>query len=173
TVPAAQERDGPLRMPVQRVVRPDQDFRGYAGTIEQGAVRPGEPIVVLPFGQKTVVSRIATHDGDLPQAAAGQAVTLVLRDETDISRGDVIAAADDAPELADQFAVHVVWLSDQPLYPGRSYVVKIGTRTVTGQISELKHRVDVNTLDELAARRLDINDIGYGTLALDRAIPFE
>jgi bifunctional enzyme CysN/CysC len=158
---------------VQRVVRPDQAFRGYAGTIAQGTVRPGDSIVMLPSGQKTAVARIATFDGDLKQAAAGQAVTLVLADETDVSRGDVIAAAEGAPEVADQFAVHVVWLGDEPLYPGRPYLVKIGSRTVTGQITELKHRVDVNTLDQLAARHLDINDIAYGTLALDRAIPFE
>jgi len=173
TVTVAPGTEGPLRLPVQRVVRPDQAFRGYAGTIAQGTVRPGDSIVMLPSGQKTAVARIATFDGDLKQAAAGQAVTLVLADETDVSRGDVIAAAEGAPEVADQFAVHVVWLGDEPLYPGRPYLVKIGSRTVTGQITELKHRVDVNTLDQLAARHLDINDIAYGTLALDRAIPFE
>ncbi|MDA1308265.1 MAG: sulfate adenylyltransferase subunit CysN [Proteobacteria bacterium] len=173
TIPVEQDLDGPMRMPVQRVVRPDQTFRGYAGTIVQGSVRPGDSIVALPSGQTTAISRIVTFDGDLDHAAAGQAVTLVLERETDISRGDVIAAAADAPEEADQFAVHVVWLNEEPLYPGRPYHVKIGNCTLTGQITELKHRIDMNSLDQLAAPHLDINEIGYGTLGLDRAIPFE
>jgi len=173
TTPVKQDADGPMRMPVQRVVRPDQTFRGYAGTIEQGSVRLGDPIVALPSGRATTISRIVTFDGDLDHAVAGQAVTLVLESETDISRGDVIAAAADAPEQADQFAVHVVWLNQEPLYPGRLYHVKIGNRTLVGQMTELKHRIDVNSLDQLAAPHLDINDIAYGTLSLDRAIPFE
>lgn len=173
TIPVEVELDGPLRMPVQRVVRPDQTFRGYAGTIEQGTVRPGDAIVVQPSGQTTAISRIVTFDGDLDQAVLGQAVTLVLERETDISRGDVIAAAADAPEQADQFAVHVVWLHADPLYPSRPYHVKIGNRTLTGQITDLKHVIDVNSLDKHAATHLDINDVAYGTLSLDQLIPFE
>jgi bifunctional enzyme CysN/CysC len=165
--------DGPLRMPVQRVVRPDQTFRGYAGTIEQGSVNPGDKIVVLPSGQTTAIARIVTFDGDLIHAVAGEAITLVLEREMDISRGDVIAAVADAPELSDQFAVHLVWLNETPIYPGQSYYVKIGNRTVTGQIIELIHRIDVNSLDKHAATQLEMNQIAYGTLTLDQAIPFE
>ncbi len=173
TISAERGAEGPLRLPVQRVVRPDQSFRGYAGTIAQGAVRPGDAVVVQPSGQATTVARIVTFDGDLGAARQGQAVTLALQDETDVSRGDVIAAAADPLEQADQFAVHVVWLDKAPLYPGRAYQVKIGHRTLTGQITELKHRIDVNTFDKHAARHLDCNDIAYGTLSLDRAIAFE
>lgn len=173
TVDVPQDAGGPLRMPVQRVVTPDSSSYGYAGTIEQGSVSAGDSVTALPSNQTAIISRIVTAEGDLGHAEKGQAVTLVLEQETDISQGEVVAASDNLPEQADQFAVHVVWLNQDPLYPGRSYLVKIGTRTLTGQLTELKHRVDVDTLDQHAARHLDMNDIGYCTLALDRAVAFE
>jgi bifunctional enzyme CysN/CysC len=173
SIPAGRDADGPLRMLVERVVATDRTLCGYAGVIEQGSVRPGDAIVSLPSGQTANISRIIADDGNPDLAVAGQAVTLVPDAQTDGNPGDVIAAAEDAPEQADQFAVHVVWLDKEPLYSGRSYTVKIGNRTLTGQITELKHRIDVNSLDEIAAPHLDMNDIAYGTLGLEQAIPFE
>jgi len=162
-----------FRMPVQWVCRPDQSFRGFAGTISAGAVAPGDPILVLPSGQRSQVSRIVTADGDLASAGAGQAIVLTLDDEIDASRGDVIAAAADAPEISDQFAAHLLWLGGQPLLPGRPYWLRIGTRTVGAQVTEIKHKVDVNTQEELAAKSLELNEVGYCNLYLDQPVPFE
>jgi bifunctional enzyme CysN/CysC len=163
----------PMRLPVQWVNRPNQDFRGFAGTLATGTVAPGDDVVVLPSGRRTTVQRIVTADGDLPRAVAGQAITLTLADEVDVSRGDVIAAAGDPPEVADQFAAHLLWMGGQTLLPGRSYWLKIGARTVTAQVTEIKHKVDVNTQAELAAKHLDLNEVGYCNLSLDQAIAFE
>ncbi|HTM70617.1 MAG TPA: sulfate adenylyltransferase subunit CysN [Luteimonas sp.] len=162
-----------FRMPVQWVCRPDQDFRGFAGTVAAGAVAPGDAIVVLPSGQRSRIARIVTAAGDLARAEAGQAVVLTLDDEIDASRGDVIASAAQPPEIADQFAAHLLWMGDQPLLPGRPYWLRIGTRTVGAQVTEIKHRVDVNTQEELAAKSLEINEVGYCNLYLDQAVPFE
>ncbi len=162
-----------FRMPVQWVCRPDQNFRGFAGTVVSGQVAPGDPIAVLPSGQRSTIARVVTAEGDLAHAGSGQAVVLTLADEVDASRGDVIAAAGDPPEAADQFAAHVLWMDAQPLLPGRPYWLKIGTRTVGAQVTEIKHKVDVNTQDQLAAKLLELNEVGYCNLYLDQPVAFE
>ncbi len=162
-----------FRMPVQTVIRPDLDFRGFAGQLTAGRIRPGDEVRVLPGGQTTAVAGIHTLDGELPEAEAGQSVTLTLADEIDVSRGDVLAAAGNPPEVADQFEADVVWMAEEPLVPGRHYLLKIGTRTVGATVSPPKHRVDVNTLAHVAANTLELNEIGVATLTLDRAVPFE
>ncbi len=164
---------GGLRLPVQWVNRPHQDFRGFAGTLAAGQVRGGDPVVVLPSARRSTVREVLGPDGPLDVARAGQAVTLVLADEIDVSRGDVIAAAGDPPEVADQFAAHVLWMDDAALLPGRPYWLQIGSRTVAASISEIKHRIDVNTQDKLAAKRLELNEVGYCNLSLDEPIAFE
>ncbi|WP_447586426.1 sulfate adenylyltransferase subunit CysN [Pseudoxanthomonas mexicana] len=169
----AQEGGGSLRLPVQWVNRPHQNFRGYAGTLAAGEVKPGDEVIVLPSARRSRVSRVLDAEGDVASATAGQAVTLTLADEIDISRGDVIAAAGDPPEVADQFAAHLLWMSDAPLLPGRPYWLKIGARTVSATVTEIKHRVDVNTQEHLAAKRLELNEVGYCNLSLDEPIPFE
>jgi bifunctional enzyme CysN/CysC len=163
----------PFRMPVQWVNRPDQNFRGYSGTIASGAVRPGDRVVVLPSGQTTQVARIVTMDKDLDGAAAGQAITLTIRDDLDIGRGDVIATESARPEVAEQFAAHIIWMSDQPMLPGRSYLLAAGTGLVGGQVTELKYKINVNSLEHVAAKHLDLNEIGFCNIALDRPIPFD
>ena len=169
----AQEGGGSLRLPVQWVNRPHQNFRGYAGTLAAGEVKPGDEVIVLPSARRSRVSRVLDAEGDVASATAGQAVTLTLADEIDISRGDVIAAAGDPPEVADQFAAHLLWMSDAPLLPGRPYWLKIGARTVAATVTEIKHRIDVNTQEHLAAKRLELNEVGYCNLSLDEPIPFE
>ena len=169
----AQEGGGSLRLPVQWVNRPHQNFRGYAGTLAAGQVKPGDEVIVLPSARRSRVSRVLDADGEVAIATAGQAVTLTLDDEIDISRGDVIASADDPPEVADQFAAHLLWMSDAPLLPGRPYWLKIGARTVSATVTEIKHRIDVNTQEHLAAKRLELNEVGYCNLSLDEPIPFE
>jgi bifunctional enzyme CysN/CysC len=164
---------GPLRFPVQWVNRPDAKFRGYAGTVAGGVVRGGEEIAVAKSGLTAHVARIVTSGGDLPEAAAGTAVTLTLDREIDISRGDVISAADARPEVADQFAAHVIWMADEELLPGRSYLLKSGTRTVGAAVSELKHRVDIDSFKQLAAKTLGLNDIGFCNLSLAEPIAFD
>ncbi len=165
--------DTAFRMPVQWVCRPDHAFRGFAGTIASGDIAPGIAIAVLPSGQRSKIARIVTADGDLPVAGAGQAVTLTLADEIDASRGDVIAVANDPAEVADQFAAHLLWLGEHQLLPGRPYWLKIGTRTVGATITEIKHKIDVNTQEELAAKHLELNEVAYCNLYLDQPIPFE
>lgn len=162
-----------MRLPVQWVNRPNLDFRGFAGTLAAGEVRPGDAVVALPSGRRSTVARVLDANGDVVVARAGQAVTLTLADEIDISRGDVIAAAGDPPEVADQFAAHVLWMDDAALLPGRPYWLQIGSRTVAASISEIKHRIDVNTQDKLAAKRLELNEVGYCNLSLDEPIAFE
>ncbi|HEU4992087.1 MAG TPA: adenylyl-sulfate kinase, partial [Luteimonas sp.] len=170
---AREAADIGFRMPVQWVNRPDSSFRGFAGTVAAGRVAPGDAIAVLPSGRRSQVARIVTADGDLDAAGAGQAVTLTLADEIDASRGDVIAVASRPPEIADQFAAHVLWMGDRPLLPGRPYWMRIGTRTVGAQVTAIKHKVDVNTQEELAAKALELNEVGVCTLYLDQAVPFE
>ncbi|MBX3714188.1 MAG: sulfate adenylyltransferase subunit CysN [Lysobacter sp.] len=166
-------RDLGLRLPVQWVCRPDQNFRGFAGTLVSGSVRVGEEIVALPSGRRSKIARIVTGDGDLDTAITGQAVTLTLEDEIDISRGDVIAAGGAPAQVADQFAAHVLWMGEHALLPGRPYWLKIGARTVGASITEIKHRVDVNTQDHLAAKHLELNEVGYCNLHLDQPVAFE
>ncbi len=163
----------PFRLPVQWVNRPNLDFRGFAGTIAGGLVRPGDRVRALPSGRESRVARIVTHDGDLEQAVAGQSVTLTLSDEIDVSRGDVLATADSPPEVADQFEATLIWMSDQPLLQGRSYLMKIGAKTVTATIAPLKYKVNVNTLERLAGKTLELNEIGVCGLELDRPVAFD
>ena len=162
-----------FRLPVQWVNRPNQDFRGFAGTVAAGSIRPGDEVVALPSGRRSVVERIVTADGDLEGAREGQAITLTLRDELDVSRGDVIADAHRPPQVADQFAAHVLWMGEQPLLPGRPYWLKIGTRTVSASVTEIKHKTDVNTQEALAAKHLELNEVGFCNLYLDQAVAFE
>ncbi|WP_334177423.1 sulfate adenylyltransferase subunit CysN [Pseudoxanthomonas sp.] len=169
----AHDSSSGLRLPVQWVNRPHQNFRGYAGTIAAGEVKPGDEIVVLPSARRSRVAQVLGADGEVASASAGQAVTLTLTDEIDISRGDVIAAGGDPPEVADQFAAHVLWMSDAPLLPGRPYWLKIGARTVAATVTDIKHRIDVNTQEHLAAKRLELNEVGYCNLSLDEPIAFE
>lgn len=164
---------GAMRMWVQWVNRPDLDFRGFSGRISSGVVRPGDRVRILPSGTESRIERIVTMDGDLEAAVAGQSVTLSLTDEIDISRGDLIVASDAPAQVADQFEAHVVWMNDQPMLPGRSYLVKIGTRTVGATINHPKYRVNVNTLEHLAAPSLELNEIGVCTISLDRPVPFD
>ncbi|MEL6890336.1 MAG: sulfate adenylyltransferase subunit CysN [Actinomycetota bacterium] len=174
TVQVDDERDAQaFRMPVQWVNRPNLDFRGFSGQIVGGAVKPGDPIRVLPAGTTSTVERIVTMDGDLDEAVAGQSVTITLTDEIDISRGDVLCAGESPAEVADQFEGHVVWMHEDAMLPGRPYLMKIGTRTVGLTISNPKYRVDVNNLDHLAADTLELNEIGVCNLSLDRPIPFD
>jgi bifunctional enzyme CysN/CysC len=173
TVELEQAReDAPLRMPVQWVNRPNLDFRGFSGRILGGSVRPGDAIRVLPSGKTSRVERIVTLNGDLPQAITGQSVTLTLSDEIDISRGDVIAAADAPPAVADQFEATVVWMSEEAMLPGRPYLIKLGASSIGGALGQPKYQIDVNSLDNLPAKTLGLNEIGVCTLSLDRAAPF-
>ena len=165
--------DGPFRMPVQWVNRPNLDFRGFSGRIVGGSIKPGDPIRVLPSGTTSTVERIVTMDGDLDEAIAGQSVTITLADEIDASRGDVICGRDDPAEVADQFEAHVVWMHEDEMLPGRPYLMKIGARTVGVTIGQPKYRVDINNLDHLAATTLELNEIGVCNISLDRPIPFD
>lgn len=169
----AAEQSGVFRMPVQWVNRPNLDFRGYSGMVVRGSVKPGDPVCVLPSGKESRVARIVTQDGDLDRAVCGQSITLTLTDEIDISRGDVLATTDSPPGVANQFAATVVWMIDEPLLPGRPYLMKIGAKTVTATISELQHKVNVNTLEHIAATQLELNEIGICTLATDQLIAFD
>ncbi|MBN8261085.1 MAG: sulfate adenylyltransferase subunit CysN [Xanthomonadales bacterium] len=162
-----------FRLPVQWVNRPHQDFRGFAGTVAGGMVAVGDEVVVLPSGRRSSVARIMTADGDLAEAGEGRAITLTLDDEVDASRGDVIAAAGDPPEVADQFAAHLLWMGDERLLPGRPYLLQVGARTVGASVTEIKHKVDVNTQDHLAAKHLELNEVAYCNLHLDQPIAFE
>lgn len=163
----------PLRMPVQWVNRPNLDFRGFSGLIESGTVRPGDAVRVLPSGKSSTVKSIVTHDGEIAEAQAGQSVTICLADEVDCSRGDVIAAADDPPQASDQFEATLVWLDEEALLPGRGYWLKLATQTVTATVAEPKYEINVNTLEHLAAKTLELNAIGVAEITTDRRIVFE
>jgi bifunctional enzyme CysN/CysC len=174
TADIARDRlDQPFRMPIQWVNRANQDFRGYSGTVAGGVARVGDRVVVLPSGKTTRIARIVTMDGDLDSAVAGQAVTLTVGDEIDIARGDVVAAEAGRPVLAEQFAAHLIWMSERAMLPGRSYFIAIGTALVRGQVTELKYKVNVNTLEHVAAKHLELNEIAFCNIALDQPIPFD
>ena len=164
---------GPLRLPVQWVNRPNLDFRGFCGMLASGSVRPGDRIRVQPSGRESRVARIVALEGDRAQAVAGESVTITLEDEIDISRGDVISAADAPAEVADQFECSIVWMADEPMLPGRPYLLKIGTCTVGATITEPKYKVNVNTMEHLAAKKLELNEIGVCNIALDRGVAFD
>ena len=163
----------PMRMPVQWVNRPDLTFRGFAGQIASGTLVRSQDIRVLPSGRTTRIERIVTADGDLEQAVAGQSVTVTFTHEVDCSRGDVIAAADAPPEVADQFEATVVWMDEAEMIPGRGYWLKLGTQTVTATVQHPKYEINVNTLEHLAAQTLHLNSIGVATIATDRDVTFE
>jgi len=166
-------REKPFRMPVQWVNRPNLDFRGFSGLIASGVIRPGDKVKALPSGRESLVDRIVTLTGDLPEAVAGQSVTLTLKDEIDVSRGDVLAISSSPPAVADQFEASVIWFDEEPLLPGRPYLMKLGARMVAAQIAEPKYKVNINTLEHLAARRLELNEIGVCNLLLDAPIAFD
>lgn len=169
----AEETCLPFRMPVQWVNRPDLDFRGYAGRIAGGIIRPGDDIQILPSGKQSKIARIVTMDSDLDEAVSGQSVTLTLTDEIDISRGDVIATCETPPEISDQFDTTIIWLSEEPMLPGRSYRMKTSSRLVAATVNVPKHKTDVNTLQKSPAKTLKLNEIGNCTIAVDRPIAFD
>ena len=161
-----------FRMPVQWVNRPNLDFRGFSGKIASGIVKPGDEVRILPSGKTSHVDRIVTLGGDLDQAVAGQSITLTLRDEVDCSRGQIITAAKDPLEVADQFEATVIWMDETDLVPGRAYYLKIGAQTVSATMAQPKYQINVNTMEHTAAKSLELNAIGVATLTTDRAIPF-
>ncbi len=163
----------PFRLPVQWVNRPNLDFRGFAGTIASGRVRVGDAVAVAKSGRTTTVKSIVTFDGDLAEAAAGDAITLTLADEVDISRGDLLAHTATRPEVSDQFSAHVLWMAEDEMLPGRQYLLKVGPATVPAQITSLRHRVDVNTLEHMAARTLLLNEVGYANISTSQPIAFD
>ncbi|GAN80122.1 sulfate adenylyltransferase subunit CysN [Acidocella aminolytica] len=163
----------PFRLPVQWVNRPNLDFRGFAGQLASGVVKPGDEVRLLPSGKTSKITRIVSFDGDLDQAVAGQSVTLCFADEIDCSRGDVITPADAPVQVADQFEATIVWMSDEAMTPGRAYWIKLGTQTVSASFQAPKYQVNVNTLEHAAAKTLELNSIGVTTLITDRSIPFE
>ena len=172
-VGSAADEAKPFRMAVQWVNRPNLDFRGFSGQLASGKVRPGDAVRILPSGKTSTVSRIVTLDGDLDEAVAGQSVTLTLADEVDCSRGDVIAAADNPPEAADQFEATLVWMADEAMIPGRAYWLKLATQSISATVQAPKYEINVNTLDHLAAKTLDLNGIGVVELSTDKPITFE
>ncbi len=173
TVPVGDDlAEKPFRLPVQWVNRPNQNFRGFSGTIVSGTVKPGDQIKVLPSGRTSSIDRIVTYDGDLEAGIAGQSLTVTLTDEIDISRGDVICAAREPLEVSDQFEVEVLWMSDEPMLPGRPYLFKSSSRTLPGTLEELKYKVNVNTMEHVAAKTLTLNEIGVCNLELDGQIAF-
>jgi bifunctional enzyme CysN/CysC len=163
----------PFRMPVQWVNRPNLDFRGFAGTVVSGRVRPGDTVAVARSGRTSSITRIVTLDGDAAEAVAGEAVTLTLADEIDASRGDVLCAADARPEVSDQFAANLLWMAEEEMLPGRPYMMKIGATTIPAQITDLKYKTDVNTLAQAAGKTLHLNEVGYANLSLSQPIAFD
>ena len=169
----AADQSGPFRMPVQWVNRPNLDFRGYAGIVVGGSVKRGNRLRVLPSGRESQVARIVTREGDLEEAVSGQSITITLEDEIDISRGDILTTIDAPAKVADQFEATIVWMSDEPMLPGRPYLLKIGTKTVTATSATPKYKVNVNTLEHLAAKTLELNEIGVCNLSFDQPIAFD
>ena len=169
---ATQPETAPFRMPVQWVNRPNLDFRGFSGPIAAGTVRPGDRIKAMPSGKESTVARVLI-DSDLESAAAGQSVTITLNDEIDISRGDILCMADRPAEVSDQFETTLVWMSETPMLPGRPYLAKIGSRTVNAMISSIKYKVNVNTMEQLPAKSLELNEIGICNISLDHPIAFD
>jgi bifunctional enzyme CysN/CysC len=163
----------PFRMPVQWVNRPNLDFRGFSGLISGGTVQPGDRVKSMPSGKESTVARIVTQDGDLELGITGQSVTICLEDEIDCSRGDVLVAADSPSLVADQFEARVLWMADEPMLPGRPYLMKCGAKTTTVTPAKPKHKIDVNTLDLLPAKTLGLNEIGVCNISLDQDIAFD
>ncbi|WP_417668031.1 sulfate adenylyltransferase subunit CysN [Roseibium sp.] len=167
------ELNQPFRFPVQWVNRPNLDFRGYSGTIAAGTVQVGDELVVSNSGKTSKVEKLLTPEGEKPLARAGEAVTITLEDEIDISRGDLLAASGSRPDVADQMAAHVIWMAEDALMPGRSYLMKIGTKTVTAQVTEIKHKINVNTFEHMAGKQLELNEIAFCNLAMSSPVAFD
>ena len=165
--------NAPFRLPVQWVNRADHDFRGYCGQIAGGRVRPGAAITILPSGQQARVTRILGGNTELAEAMVGQSVTLTLDRQVDVSRGDVLTAEAQPAQVADQFAAHLLWMAEEPMLPGRQYLLRLATQTAAAQVSEIKYKVDVNTLEHLAAKTLAMNEIAFCNLSLGRAVAFD
>ena len=163
----------PFRLPVQWVNRPDLNFRGFSGTVASGTVKPGDPVLVARSGLQSKVKAVVTHDGDLPEAVAGQAVTLTLEDEIDVSRGDILVPPADRPEVSDQFQAHLIWMSEDELIPGRPYLIKIGTRTLAASVTDIRHKIDVNSFQKLAARTLKLNEVAVVNIATQEPVAFD
>ena len=163
----------PMRLPVQWVNRPNLDFRGFSGVLASGQLRPGDRVRVQPSGQESKVARLVNIKGDLTHAVAGQSVTITLQDEVDVSRGNVISAADSPAEVADQFECEIVWMAEQAMHVGRQYRIKLGAQLVNANVTALKHRVNVNTLEHMAAKSLELNEIGVCNISMDRPVAFE
>ncbi len=173
TLDVSEDQIGAFRMPVQWVNRPNLDFRGFSGLVASGSIAPGDAVRILPGGRTSTIARVVAFGGDLPSAVAGQSVTLTLADEIDCSRGDVIVAADSPPEAADQFEATVVWMADEEMLPGRPYWLKLATQTVTATVQQPKYQINVNTMERLAAKTLELNAIGIANLSTDRPLVFE
>ncbi len=173
TLDVSEDQAGAFRMPVQWVNRPNLDFRGFSGLVASGSIAPGDSVRILPGGRTSTIARVVAFGGDLPSAVAGQSVTLTLADEIDCSRGDVIVASEAPPEAADQFEATVVWMADEAMLPGRSYWLKLATQTVTATIQQPKYAINVNTMERLAAKTLELNAIGVANLSTDRPLVFE
>jgi bifunctional enzyme CysN/CysC len=165
--------DGPFRFPVQWVNRPHLDFRGYAGTVASGSVRPGDEVIVHPSGKRVHVARIVTADGDLKEAHEGDAITLTFAEEVDASRGDVIASADAAPSTADQVAAKVIWFDEEAMLPGRAYTIRCGSQTATATVSALKYKLNVDNLDHVAGKTLEMNEVGLCNLSMTKPLVFD
>ena len=165
--------DKPFRLPVQWVNRPDLNFRGFSGTVASGTVKPGDPVLVARSGLQSKVKAVVTYDGELPQAVAGQAVTLTLEDEIDVSRGDILVPPTARPEVSDQIQAHLIWMSEDELIPGRPYLLKIGARTLSASVTDIRHKVDVNSFQKLAARTLKLNEVAVVNIATQEPIAFD
>jgi bifunctional enzyme CysN/CysC len=163
----------PFRFPVQWVNRPDHDFRGYAGTVASGTVKAGDEVVIHPSGKRAHIARIVTADGDLAEAQAGDAVTLTFAEEVDVSRGDVIALPDAPPSAADQIAAYIVWFDEEEMLPGRTYLLKCGCQTTTATVSSLKYKLNVDNLDHVAGKTLELNEAGACNLTTAKALVFD
>jgi bifunctional enzyme CysN/CysC len=168
-----EEEERPFRLPVQWVNRPHLDFRGYAGTVASGVVRPGDEVVIHPSGKRAHVARIVTADGDLAEAREGDAITLTFAEEVDVSRGDLIALPDAMPSVADQIAARLIWFDDEPMLPGRTYTLKCGNQTTTATVSSLKYKLNVDNLDHVAGKTLELNEVGSCNLTTAKAIVFD
>ncbi len=169
---AHRSREASFRLPVQWVNRPNLDFRGFSGMVAGGTVHAGDLVKIMPSARQSRVARVLI-DGDLPYATVGQSITVTLEDEVDCSRGDVICGADDPAEVSDQLETTIVWMHESPMLPGRSYLLKLGTKTVSASVTTLKHKINVNTLEEVPGRELDLNEIGVCNISLDRAVAFD
>lgn len=165
--------ENPFRLPVQRVSRPNSNFRGFSGLIAAGWIAVGDAVTAALSGRPAKVTRILGPSGELSLAQSGQSITLVLDQEIDVSRGDILTRAEQEPAIADQCAAHLLWMSSEPMLPERTYTIRLGAATATARVTDLVHRVDVNTLEHLAAKTLELNDVGYCKIALDRALAFD